>query len=319
MEDLTVTTSQVTKPAARAGQWRFGDGPTVDRLGYGVMQLPGPGVWGPPADHATAVAVLRRAVDLGVTHIDTADFYGPHVANDLLREALSPYPDDLVIATKVGVVRGESRSWDPAASPAALRAQVEENLRRLGRDHLDLVYLRVGGDGMVIPDETPFAESYQALADLRAKGVIRDLGLSGATPEQLAEAQQAAPVVAVQNRYNLFDRGGGGVLAACEQQGIAFVPYFPLAAGLLKPGLWDPADIPPAMRLSQEQERVLDEVARRHDATRAQVALAWLLGRSPVILAIPGTASIAHLDDNVAAASMRLSPSEIEALDRLAG
>lgn len=217
---------------------------TVGRLGYGAMQLPGPQVWGPPADQDIALAVLRRAVELGVTHIDTSDAYGPHVANDLIRQALHPYPDDLVIATKVGIVRDEWKSFNAAAKPAELREQVEENLARLGRPRLDLVYLRVGGDGLLYPDETP--------------------------------------------------------------QDVAFVPYFPLAAGLLRPGL-DTSGFPPGMAPSAEQERTLDEVAARHGATRAQVALAWLLGRSPVVLAIPGTGSLAHLEENVAAAGLRLT------------
>jgi aryl-alcohol dehydrogenase-like predicted oxidoreductase len=317
-----VTAPADTAPAARAGLWTFPDGPAVTRVGYGVMQLPGPGVWGPPADRAAALALLRRAVELGVTHVDTSDFYGPHVANELLREALFPYPDELVIATKVGVARNGPRRWDPAASPADLRAQVEENLRRLGRDHLDLVYLRVGGDGVAATGDTPLAASFQALVELRDGGAIRHLGLSGATPAQLAEARRAAPVVAVQNRFNLFDHGGASVLPECEREGIAFVPYFPLAAGMIDPKVPDLSPevsmVPPAMRLTEERRRVLDGIAGRHGASRARVALAWLLGRSPVILAIPGTASVRHLEDNVAAAGLRLDADEIEALDRLA-
>jgi pyridoxine 4-dehydrogenase len=312
-----VTTSEATTPAARAGHWRLGEGPRVTRLGYGTMRLPGLGVWGPPADRDSAIAVLRRALELGVTHIDTSDYYGPHVANDLLREALFPYPDELVIATKVGVVRGELGSWDAAAGPAELRAQVEGNLRRLRRDHLDLVYLRVGGDGLFPPDATPFAASCQALLDLRAEGLIRHLGLSGVTLGQLAEARRAAPVVAVQNRFNLFDQGAAAVLAECERSGIAFVPYFPLAAGMLDPGLAERTGVPATLRLGQRQEQALDAVAGRHGASRAQVALAWLLGRSPVMLPIPGTSSVAHLEENVAAAGLRLRQAEMEELDHL--
>ncbi|MBE3012438.1 aldo/keto reductase [Microbispora sp. NEAU-D428] len=281
------------------------------------MQLPGPGVWGPPRDHAAALAVLRRAVELGVTHIDTSDFYGPHVANDLIRQALRPYPDDLLIATKVGVVRDEWRGFEAAAKPEQLREQVEENLVRLGRARLDLVYLRVGGDGLLFPGEVPFAESFGALAELRRRGLIRALGLSGVTREQLAEARAIAPVAAVQNRLHLFDRSGADVLAACEVAGIGFTAYFPLAAGMLRPGL-DLSQAPPGMAPSAEQFAVLDEVAGRYGATRAQVALAWLLGRSPVTLAIPGTSSLAHLEENMAAARLRLSPEDLATLDGLA-
>jgi hypothetical protein len=288
----------------------------VGRLGYGAMQLPGPQVWGPPADPDTALAVLRRAVELGVTHIDTSDAYGPHVANDLIRQALHPYPDDLVIATKVGISRDEWRSFNAAAKPAELREQVEENLARLGRPRLDLVYLRVGGDGLLYPGETPFAESFAALAELRGRGLIRHLGLSGVTVEQLKEAREIAPVAAVQNRYHLLDRGSEEVLRACEEQGVAFVPYFPLSAGLLKPGL-DTAQLPPGLAPTAEQERTLDEVAAGHGATRPQVALAWLLARSPAILAIPGTGSPAHLEENVAAAGLRLTDEDRARLDAL--
>ncbi|MBF8190884.1 aldo/keto reductase [Nonomuraea sp. K274] len=290
---------------------------TVGRIGYGAMQLPGPQVWGPPQDPGNALAVLRRAVELGVTHLDTSDAYGPHVANDLIRQALHPYPDDLVIATKVGVVRDEWRSFNAAAKPAELREQVEENLARLGRPRLDLVYLRVGGDGLLHPDETPLAESFGTLAELRQRGLIGHLGLSGVTVEQLKEAREIAPVAAVQNRYHLLDRGSEEVLRACEEQGVAFVSYFPLAAGLLKPGL-DTSQLPPGMAPAAEQERVLDEVAAGHGASRAQVALAWLLGRSPAVLAIPGTTSVAHLEENVAAAGLHLTAADQAALDALA-
>ncbi|GAA2845074.1 oxidoreductase [Streptosporangium fragile] len=306
-----------TDRPAPGGLLRLVDGPAVSRLGYGAMQLPGPGVWGPPQDRAGALSVLRRAVELGVTHLDTSDFYGPHVANDLIREALHPYPDDLVIATKVGVSRDEWRGWNPAAAPARLREQVEENLSRLGRARLDLVYLRVGGDGLLFPDETPFTESLGALVELRQRGLIRHLGLSGVTPAQLAQAREMVPIVAVQNRFHLLDRGSADVLAACEEYGIAFVPYFPLAAGMLRPGL-DKSQIPPGMAPTEEQEQTLDAVAARHGATRAQVALAWLLARSPVTLTIPGTASVAHLEENVAAGDLRLTEDDVTRLDKLA-
>nr|WTB30676.1 oxidoreductase [Streptomyces sp. NBC_00830] len=306
-----------TENSAPGGLLPLAPGLEVSRIGFGAMQLPGPGAWGPSQDPAAAVAVLRRAAELGVTHIDTSDFYGPHVANDLIREALFPYFPELVIATKVGVVRDEWRAWNAAAQPSKLREQVEENLSRLGKDRLDLVYLRVGGDGLLFPDRTPFAESFGALADLQRRGLIHHLGLSGATAAQLTEARQLAPVAAVQNRFHLFDRSSNDVLAACEEQGTAFVPYFPLSAGMLRRGL-DKSQAPPGMAPSDDQEHTLDEVAARHGATRTQTVLAWLLARSPVILAIPGTKSVAHLEENVAASDLRLTEDDVIQLDKLA-
>ena len=289
----------------------------VTRLGYGAMQLPGPGVWGPPKDRDAAVAVLRRAVDLGVGHLDTSDAYGPQVANELIREALHPYPPGLVVATKVGVVRDRTRAFRAAARPADLREQVERNLRGLGVGRLDLVYLRVGGDGLLAPDGVPLGESFAALAELQRRGLVRHLGLSGVTREQLTEAGRIAPVVAVQNRYHLLDRGSDDVLAACERRGVAFVAYFPLGAGMLDPEL-DTSRFPPGMGPTAQQGHTLAEVARRHGATWAQVALAWLLARSPVTLAIPGTSSLAHLEENVAARQLRLSEADLTELDGLA-
>ncbi len=302
--------------SAARGRRQLADGLTVTRLGYGTMQLPGPGIWGPPTDPDAAIAVLRRAVDLGVTHIDTSQAYGPQVANQLIRQALHPYPADLVVATKVGVVRDQGRAFVAAAKPAELRDQVERNLRGLGMDRLDLVYLRVGGDGLLVADGVPLAESLGALAELQGQGLIRQLGLSGVTGEQLAEAGQVAPVVAVQNRYHLLDRSGSDVLAACEQHGIAFVAYFPLGAGTLNPDL-DTSQLPPGMGLTEQQQSTLARVACRHGATWAQVALAWLLARSPVMLAIPGTKSLAHLEENVAAAHVSLSEIDLAELDKL--
>jgi pyridoxine 4-dehydrogenase len=296
---------------------QLADGLTVGRLGYGAMQLPGPGVWGPPEDRGAALAVLRRAVELGVTHIDTSDFYGPHVANDLIKEALHPYPGDLVVATKVGVVRDERRGWNAATEPFQLREQIEENLDRLGSDRLDLVYLRVGGDGLMLPGDTPFAESFGALSDLRRRGLIRHLGLSGVTTSQLAEAYEIAPVVAVQNRFHIFDRSSADVLSACEAAGIAFVPYFPLAAGMLRPGL-DLSQAPPGMAPTSEQLDALDGIADRYGATRAKVALAWLLRHSPVTLAIPGTSSLTHLSENIAATRVNLTDEDVAVLDKIA-
>lgn len=290
----------------------------VRRLGFGAMQLPGPGVWGPPPDRDNAVAVLRKAVALGVNHIDTSASYGPHIANELIRTALYPYPDELVIATKVGVVRDEQHGFAAAAKPAQLRQQVEENLARLGRDRLDLVYLRVGGDGLLAPDEVPFSESFAAMIDLRGEGLIGELGLSGVTVDQLAAAREMAPVVAVQNRFHLFDRSSSDVLAACEKAGIAFVGYFPLAAGMLRPGL-DLSQAPPGMAPSSAGLAALDQVAARYEATRAQVAIGWLLGHSQHSLAIPGTASVAHLAENMAAVDLALSTADMTTLDSLAG
>jgi pyridoxine 4-dehydrogenase len=303
-------------PAAAGGQRQLADGLTVTRLGYGAMQLPGPGVWGPPTDQDAAIAVLRRAVDLGLTHIDTSHAYGPQVANELIRQALHPYPPGLVVATKVGVVRDQSRAFVAATTPTELCDQIEHNLRELGVDRLDLVYLRVGGDGLLVPDGVPLAESLGALAELQGRGLIRHLGLSGITPGRLAEGGQLVPVVAVQNRYHLLDRGSSEVLAACEQHNIALVAYFPLGAGTLNPSL-DSSRLPPGMGLTEQQQATLARVARRHGASWAQVALAWLLGCSPVTLAIPGTRSLAHLEENVAAAHIRLSEIDLAELDQL--
>lgn len=298
--------------AAAAGTWSLGD-QTIRRMGFGSMRLT------VNPDPAVAVRVLRRAVELGVDHIDTSDAYGPHVANELIREALEPYREDIVVATKVGVERDEWKSFNAVASPESLRDQVEENLARLGKGVLDLVYLRVGGDGLMFPDEsTSFADSFQALVKLRERGLIRNLGLSGVTVEQLEEARKQAPVASVQNRFHLLDRASVDVLKHCEQNGIAFVPYFPLAAGMLKPGL-DKSQLPPGMAPSDEQESTLDGVAERNNATRTQVALAWLLARSPSVLLIPGTKTVAHLEENIAAAGLKLSDEDLAELDKLVG
>lgn len=303
-------------PAAAAGERRLADGLTVTRLGYGAMQLPGPGIWGPPPDPDAAIAVLRRAVELGVTHIDTSHAYGPDVANQLIHKALHPHPAELAIATKVGVVRDQSRAFTAAAKPTGLRGQVDDNLRELGVERLDLVYLRVGGDGLLAPDEVPLAESLGALAEFQARGLIGHLGLSGVTVAQLDEARQVAPIVAVQNRYHLLDRGSGDVLAACQRHNIAFAAYFPLGAGTLNPDL-DTAQLPPGMGLTARQRSTLVEIARAHHASWAQVALAWLVACSPVTLAIPGTKSLAHLEDNIAAAQLSLSETDVAELDKL--
>src|SRR2546421_1235104 len=267
------------------------------RVGYGAMQLTGPGVFGPPKDRDAAIAVLRAAVDLGIRHIDPADFYGPYVTNELIREALAPYPDDLHIVTKVGARRDEQGGWPHARTPAELRAQVHDNLRHLGLDALDVVNLRVGG--VEAPEPGSIAEQFKALAELREQGLIRHLGLSTVTAGQLAEAQSIAPVVCVQNLYNIARRGDDDLVDLTARQGIAFVPYFPLGG------------------FSPLQSDALGRVAQRLDATPLAVALAWLLRRAPNILLIPGTSSVAHLHENVAAAALELPAGAIAELDAI--
>ncbi|GGK65876.1 oxidoreductase [Sphaerisporangium melleum] len=309
--------SQESKPAATAGRIQPANGLSVNRLGYGAMQLPGPMIWGPPADKDTALAVLCRAVELGVDHIDTSDAYGPHIANELIREALHPYPENLVIATKVGVVRDEYKTFNAEAGPQALRDQVEENLSTLGLARLDLVYLRVGGDGMLFPGETPFEESFGALVQLQERGLIRNLGLSGVTVDQLEKAREMAPVAFVQNRFHLLDRGALDVLRYCEDHDIAFAPYFPMVSGMLNPGI-DKSQLPPGLRVTDDQEKALDAIAARHGATRAQIALAWLLAVSPATVLIPGTKSVAHLEENLRAGLIELTGDDIAELDKFA-
>ena len=291
--------------AAAAGTWTLGD-LTVNRMGFGAMRLPQTGqalrADAAPRDRAQAIAVLRRAVELGVSHIDTAAFYFSPLrsANELINSALAPYPDELVIVTKVGPARDPSGQWAPGATPAQLRGQVEENLRQLGRDHLDAVNLRV------MPSMSSLAEHFGALAALREAGLIRHLGVSGVTPEQLAEARAVAPVVCVQNRYFLGASAEEHAFAdACGQQGIAFVPFFSIAGTGRGTGVAGP-----------EHEEVLS-VARAHGATAAQVRLAWTLQRGPHMLVIPGTGDPAHLAANVAAGALRLSADEMARLTSL--
>jgi aryl-alcohol dehydrogenase-like predicted oxidoreductase len=267
----------------------------LTRMGYGAMQLAGPGVFGPPKDRDAAVAVLREAVALGVTHIDTSDFYGPRVVNEIIREALHPYPVGLHVVTKVGARRGEDGSWIPSLTPESLVRQVHENLAHLGLDVLDVVNLRVGAADTTA-DES-LAEPFGVLAGLRQQGLIRHLGVSGVTSRQLTEAQQIAPVVTVQNLYNLASRQDDALVSRCAREGIAFTPFFPL-------GGFTP--------LSSE---TLDRVAGRLDASAPQVALAWLLQRSPTILLIPGTSSVRHLRENIAAASLTLPEDAITELN----
>lgn len=300
MTDVSGTENGMPNAVA-AGTFELGGDLLVRRLGYGAMRLPGPGAWGEPRDPDGAKAVLRRAIELGVNLLDTAGFYGPEVANRLIAEALHPYPEDLVIATKVGVKRGPDKSWNPYARPEELRADVEGDLRRLKLERLDLVYLRLGDGRILEHSGVPLAESFGTLADLKDEGKIRHLGLSNATSDTLEEAKRVAPVAAVQNLYNLANRRSEGLLKECERFGIAFVPFFPLAIGELA-----------------KSDGPVAEVAFRCGTTPAQVALAWLLGRSPVVLPIPGTSSVAHLEENVAAASHKLSEEEIEELTNAA-
>ena len=271
----------------------------VTRLGYGAMQLAGPGVFGPPKDHDGAVAVLREAVASGVDHIDTSDFYGPHVTNQLIREALSPYADDLVIVTKVGARRGDDKSWNPAFSPEELTQAVHDNLRNLGLDVLDVVNLRAmfSAHG---PAEGSLEAPLTALAELQRKGLVRHIGLSNVTPAQIAEGRRIAPIVCVQNNYNLAHRGDDALIDDLARDGIAYVPFFPL-------GGFQPL-----------QSATLSEVATALHASPLQVALAWLLRRAPNVLLIPGTSSVAHLRENLAAAELHLPDDALTTLDGIA-
>jgi pyridoxine 4-dehydrogenase len=274
---------------------------TLTRTGYGAMQLAGPGVFGPPQDRDGAVAVLREVARLGITHIDTSDFYGPHVTNQIIRETLSPYPDELHIVTKVGARRDAGGGWPNARSPQELREAVHENLDNLGLDALDVVNLRVGGgDDGHSPVPGSIAEPFEALAELQQQGLIRHLGVSTVSAEQIAEAQSIAPVVCVQNAYNIAHRADDGLVDSLAAQGIAYVPYFPLGG------------------FSPLQSDTLKAVAARLDATPTGVALAWLLQRSPNILLIPGTSSLAHLRDNVAGAGLTLPQDELTELNSIA-
>jgi pyridoxine 4-dehydrogenase len=270
----------------------------VSRMGYGAMQLAGPGVFGPPADRQAAVAVLREAVELGITHIDTCDYYGPHVTNQIIKEALHPYPDGLHLVTKVGALRDAEGGWFKALAPDQLRQAVHDNLNHLGLDALDVVNLRVGAvEG---PEPGSIAEPFTVLAELQQEGLIKHLGVSTVSAEQVVEAQSIAPVVCVQNLYNIAHRDDDGLVESLAAQGIAFVPYFPLGG------------------FSPLQSETLTSVAARLDATPMAVALAWLLQRSPNILLIPGTSSVAHLRENVAGAGLTLPEDALSALNRVA-
>jgi pyridoxine 4-dehydrogenase len=278
------------------GTWVLGD-LTVTRFGYGAMQLAGPGVMGPPADHDGALAVLREAADLGITHIDTSDAYGPRVTNQLIRQALRPYPESLHIVTKVGATRDQHGGWPPARDPESLRRSVNENLENLGLEVLDTVNLRLGdAQG---PQPGSLAEPLETLVALQQQGLIRHLGVSNVTAEQVAEARAIAPIVCVQNMYNLAYRHDDKLIDELAEQGIAYVPFFPLGG------------------FSPLQSSALSAVASRLDATPMSVALAWLLQRSPNILLIPGTSSVAHLRENVAGAGLWLSHEDVAELDKI--
>jgi len=283
-----------TPTATESGTFTLGGDLTVNRLGFGAMRLTGDGVWGEPADRDECKAVLRRAIELGVNFIDTADSYGPAVSEEIIAEALHPYPDDLVIATKGGFLRPGPGQWDADGRPEHLREACESSLRRLKLERIDLYQLHV-------PDpNVPYEESVGALKELQDEGKIRLIGVSNVSVEQLATARRIAEVVSVQNRYNLTDRATEDELDECERDGIGFIPWFPLAVGrLARPG------------------GPLDEIAASHDATPSQVALAWLLRRSPVMLPIPGTSSVEHVEENVAAAGIELSEDELETLSRI--
>jgi pyridoxine 4-dehydrogenase len=280
------------------GTFTMADDLTVARVGYGAMQLAGPHVFGPPADRDAAIEVLREAVDLGITHIDTSDYYGPHVTNQIIKEALHPYPDDLHIVTKVGAVRDSDGGWNRALEPDQLRQAVHDNLENLHLDSLDVVNLRVGmGED---PRRELIAEPFGVLAELQQEGLIKHLGVSTVSAEQIAEAQSIAPVVCVQNLYNIANRTDDDLIDSLAAQGIAYVPYFPLGG------------------FSPLQSDTLESVASRLETTPMAVALAWLLQRSPNILLIPGTSSVAHLHDNVTGAALTIPEGELSELNSIA-
>lgn len=289
----------MTHPAARAGAFTpEGTSFALNRVGYGAMQLTGPMVWGPPKDRKAALAVLREAVDLGVNHIDTSDYYGPHVANEIIAEALHPYPKDLVIVTKIGARRGPDKSWPAALSPKELTDAVHDNLRRLRLDTLDIVNLRLGG--MLGPDEVSVEQPLATLVKLQEQGLVRHIGLSNVSRRQFLEGAGMARIVCVQNHYNVAHRRDDPLVDELAARGVAFVPFFPLGG----------------FRPLQSAE--LDKAADALGATTRQVALAWLLQRSPNILVIAGTSSVEHLRQNLAAAALKLPPAILAELDKIA-
>lgn len=282
---------------SKAGRFRLGD-KMVGRMGYGAMQLAGPGVFGPPKDRPAALKVLRDAIAAGVDHIDTCDYYGPHIVNQLIKEALHPYPDDLVIVTKIGFFRAADGNWFPAQKPADLKRAVHDNLRNLGVDVLEVVNLRLLGDGLN-PTEDSIEQRFSILAELREQGLIRHLGLSNVTAAQVDEALAIAPVVCVQNQYNMVQRADHALVDILAAKEIAYVPFFPLGG------------------LTPIQSKALTELSSRLNATSLQVALAWLLAHAPNILLIPGTSSPAHLAENLAAAELKLSDDIMSELERI--
>ena len=289
----------MTKKTKLGGMFKLpGTSTRLHRMGYGAMQLAGPEVFGPPRDVDAAIAVLREAIAAGVNHIDTSDYYGPHVTNQIIKKALHPYPAGLVIVTKLGARRGEDKSWIPALSPKELTEGAHDNLRNLGVDQLDVVNLRVGG--FTEPSEGSIEEPLTALAELKSQGLIGHIGVSNVTPQQLAEAQRITEIVCVQNFYNVAQRSDDAFIDALAQQGIAYVPFFPLGG------------------FTPLQSSVVDRVAASLQATPMQVALAWLLQRSPNILLIPGTSSINHLRENLGAAALGLPSATIAELNAIA-
>jgi aryl-alcohol dehydrogenase-like predicted oxidoreductase len=285
-----VTNSTIDRPAAASGEFALGGDLPVTRLGFGAMRITGPGIWGPPADPEEAVRVLRRAVELGVDLVDTADSYGPFVSEDLIRAALHPY-DGVVVATKGGLARTGPNEWHPIGRPEYLRQCLEMSLRRLGVETIDLYQLHR------IDPAVPFADQLGVLVEARQAGKVRHIGLSQVSVDELDAARAITPIASVQNLFNFTDRSSADVLDHCEREGVAFIPWFPLAAAALaRPG------------------SVLDTAARQHDATASQLALAWLLRRSPVMLPIPGTGNVAHLEENIAGAGITLTDAEYEAL-----
>ncbi|MFX1766702.1 aldo/keto reductase family oxidoreductase [Paraburkholderia sp. A1RI-2L] len=285
------SSSQPSRTFAFAGR-------TVNRMGYGAMQLAGPGVFGPPRDRAAAVAVLREALALGVNHLDTSDFYGPHVTNQIIREALHPYAADLTIVTKVGAVRDAAGAWLPAQEPADIERAVQDNLRNLGLDTLDVVNLRIMGD-VHKPAEGPVAKQMEALAALRERGLVRHIGISNATANQIDEAGRIAPIVCVQNHYNLVNRADDALIDSLATRGIAYVPFFPLGG------------------FTPIQSTALAQIAQSLDVVPMTVALAWLLHRAPNILLIPGTSSLAHLRENMQAQTLELNGEVLARLDAI--
>ncbi len=291
------TTLHNAADLAAAGAFRIGDR-TVKRMGYGAMQLAGPGVFGPPRDRDAAIAVLHAAIEAGVDHIDTSDFYGPHVTNQIIREALHPYPADLTIVTKVSAKRGPAGEWLPAMSPDELRAAVESNLENLGLEALDVVNLRSMHD-VHGPAEGPLEEQVEALARMQQEGLIRHVGLSNVTRKQVEDGRGIVPIVCVQNQYNVANRDDDALIDWLAEEGIAYVPFFPLGG------------------FSPLQSQELDAVAAEVDASPMQVALAWLLQRAPNVLLIPGTSSVAHLEENLAAAALELSEEAVARLNAI--